>query len=80
MTPLRNFTIADPAGFSVAVCSALAGSKKAILQGNTVYVSPAMYDLISHASEEELKRILGAIEVLELPEFDWFNLPMTTGV
>jgi hypothetical protein len=67
-------------GFTVAVCSALVGGKKAIIQGRTVYVSPAMFDLMMYANEEELKRLLNSIEAVEIPEFDPFNLdlPMMT--
>ena len=65
-------------GFRVAVSSALAGRKFAIKQGDTVYVSPAMYDLMSHADEAELERLLGAIRVIEIPEltslFEGFGL------
>jgi hypothetical protein len=67
-------------GYRVAVSSALVGSKRAIRMGDTIYVSPAMYDLMKHADQEELQRLLAAIPLLEAP--DLFNpygpLPMTT--
>jgi hypothetical protein len=67
-------------GFDVQASASLAGSKRAVRMGRTIYVSPAMYDLICHAKGAELERLLGAIRCLKLPEppsiFD--PLPMTT--
>lgn len=55
-------------GFNVTVSSALVGSKRAVRMGNTICVSPAMFDLIKHANEDELQRLLAAINVLTIPE------------
>lgn len=64
-------------GLGISVSQHLVGSKKAIRQGNTIYVSPAMYDLIKHANPDELKTLLEQIAVLTIPEIS-FALPMTT--
>lgn len=64
-------------GLSVCVSKHLAGSKRGVRQGNTVYVSPAMYDLMKHADPDELKLLLEKIEVVTIPEMR-FDLPMTT--
>lgn len=45
-------------GFSIKVSKNLEGSKKAVRQGSTIYVSPAMYDLMKHANEVELRQLL----------------------
>ena len=58
-------------GFVIQVSSVLAGGKKAILTGNNLYVSPAMYDLMKHASPDELIKLLQAIEVIELPPINF---------
>lgn len=67
-------------GLRLVVSNGLAGSKRALLIGDTVHLSPAMYELMSHAEGEELMRLLKAIEVIEMPrcavgKFD--ALPMT---
>lgn len=54
-------------GFKVQVAAHLAGSKKAVEMGGTIFVSPAMYDLLSHADEVELRRLLEAIEMVRIP-------------
>ena len=47
---------------------ALKGSKIAYqIGGDTVLVSPAMYDLIKHADKEELELLLRSIKVKQLP-------------
>jgi hypothetical protein len=55
-------------GFEVHVNPVLAGGKKAVRQGNRMYVSPAMYDLISHAEGDELESLLKSIECVTIPE------------
>lgn len=69
-------------GLAVEVATSLAGSKRAVRMGRTLYVSPAMYDLIRHAEWAELERLLAAIPCLTLPEppsiYD--QLPMTTSL
>lgn len=69
MTPLN--------GFEIRQASVLAGGKKAVKMGRVVYVSPAMYALMVGASGDELERLLGKIEVVEVPEMD-FNLDLLT--
>lgn len=67
-------------GFRIVVSSALTGGRSAIQQGRTIFVSPAMYDLMSHAEPDELERLLRAIRVVEIPELresDLWSLPMT---
>lgn len=50
----------------IAVSTHMAGTKKAVKMNGTVYVSPAMHDLIRHAEGDELRRILEAIPLLDL--------------
>lgn len=66
-------------GLRIIVAAFLAGTKRAIIQGDAAYVSPAMYDLISHADPEELELLLSRIECVRIPEVpSVFDLPMTT--
>lgn len=57
----------------------LAGSKIATRIGDgPVFVSPAMYDLMKHASPDELQRLLAKIKVLQLPDVYAVDMvPMT---
>ena len=60
---------ADPFfGLSVHASPVLAGGKKAVRRGSKLFVSPAMYDLISHAAPDELKLLLEQIECVNIPE------------
>lgn len=55
-------------GFSLHVESMLAGGKKSVLVGGRkLYLSPAMYDLVSHAEGDELKLILSRIDLVFMP-------------
>jgi hypothetical protein len=67
-------------GFEVRVASVLVGSKKAICQGNILYVSPAMLALMENATSDELEHLCKHIEVLTLPNHDFKSLDMTIGV
>ena len=67
-------------GFKIQSNIYMAGSKKAIRQGDTIHVSPAMYDLISHAEGEELNRLLESIPLLNLPDFDIRNADLSMPV
>jgi hypothetical protein len=65
----------------ITVSEHLVGSKRAVRVGNgPVCVSPAMYDLMKHATPEELQTLLKSIEVLRLPALPgmYESLPMTT--
>ncbi len=64
----------------VAVSTHLAGSKFAYQFGNgPVYVSPAMYDLMKHATPKELETLLKSIHIKHLPPMpDFRQLGMTT--
>jgi hypothetical protein len=65
-------------GFEIRVADYLKGSKKAVRQGNTIFVSPAMWDLMKHASDQaELEHLLSKIELVEIPKMDFFDIPMT---
>lgn len=55
-------------GFNVEVSRHLVGSKKAIRQGNTIFVSPAMFDLMKHATQQELQFLLSKIEMFTIPD------------
>jgi hypothetical protein len=48
-------------------CPSLVGSKLAYGDGQTIIVSPAMYDLLPHATEGELERLLATIQVKRFP-------------
>lgn len=62
-------------GFPIRKCEHMQGCKIAVQEGVTLFVSPAMYDLISHAeSSEELERVLGAIRVLKIPDLASLDL------
>jgi hypothetical protein len=71
----------DPlSGLRLAVSPGLAGSKRALLVGDTIYLSPAMHDLLTHAEGEELMRLCMAIEVIRMPAArigKYEALPMT---
>ena len=54
----------------VVVSKSLIGSKKALIQGNRIYVSPAMHVLMEGATQEELVRLLKTISTLEIPEYN----------
>ena len=67
-------------GINVVVAAYLAGGKKAVLSNGTLYVSPAMFDLIRHANRAELQRVMAAIDVVEIniPDLNFFqDIPMT---
>lgn len=67
-------------GFKIQSNTNMVGAKKAIRQGDTIHVSPAMFDLISHAEGDELKRLLGFIPLLHLPDFDIRNADLSMPV
>jgi hypothetical protein len=65
-------------GFEVHVSQHMVGAKSAIRVGrNKLVVSPAMYDLMSHATPDELQALCERITVMEIPDFD---LPRTMPV
>jgi hypothetical protein len=47
----------------------LAGAKRMIRRGDTVYVSPAVLSLIRTADEDELQKLMESIEVITLMDF-----------
>jgi hypothetical protein len=53
-------------GLRIEASPFLTGQKTAAKVDVTVFVSPAMYDLIKHADEEELKHLLANVPVLDL--------------
>jgi hypothetical protein len=61
-------------GLEIIVSPNMVGCKNALRMGSEpkIYVSPAMYDLINHADEKELKTLLENIHILHLP-FEPFN-------
>ena len=69
-------------GIPIQVDRHLIGSKKAVRIGNgPIVLSPAMYELVKGAeSQEELRRLLEAIPLLQLPAMPslYGPLPMTT--
>jgi hypothetical protein len=54
--------------FDVTVSPYLTGSKNAVLRRNTLCVSPAMFDLMTHADQKELEKLLASIGVVDLRE------------
>jgi hypothetical protein len=66
----RHIVWPDFGSLYVFVARDLTGSRRAIRQGKSIYVSPAMFDLMKHADADELKRLLEAIHVVTIPEID----------
>lgn len=59
----------------------LVGSKMAVrIERGPIYVSPAMMDLIQHADQDELRKLLASIKLLTLPDCKkmFYAMPMTT--
>jgi len=54
-------------GFEIIVSEHLAGMKKAVKQGNRFIVSPAMWQLMQGASQEELVHLLSNLHFVEIP-------------
>lgn len=55
-------------GYTVTVATSLAGSKRAVRRGATLFVSPAMWDMISTAEgPAELAFIMNHITIVDLP-------------
>ncbi len=65
MTDTREF-IEPRFGLRVIVLETMAGAKRAVQTGSRLYVSPAMWDLISHSDGEELAAMLRRISVLQV--------------
>lgn len=66
MNPIHPFRPID--GIAVAVSPSLTGSKTAVRQGNTIIVSPAMWDLLKNAEgPDELAFLMNNITVVTLP-------------
>lgn len=66
-------------GFEIRCCRHMVGEKFAVKCGNVLAVSPAMYSLISTAEGDELKQILMAIRVREIPEWTPADMRMYRG-
>lgn len=64
--------------FDVRVVTYLAGSKVAHRVGTTIYVSPAMWDLMSHADPEtnDLERLFRAIPLVVWNATDLLRTPL----
>ncbi len=60
----------------LVVSDFMRGAKKAVKMGNKIHCSPAMYDIIRHASQEELHQLLSQIPLLDLGEPFDFRKPM----
>ena len=50
-------------GLAVRVAPWMVGAKVAVQKGATLFVSPAMWELVRHADGDELQRLLSAISV-----------------
>jgi hypothetical protein len=77
MTMPGEFPVGPLDGFRVVKSDIMTGAKKAVRVGDTIYVSPAMFDLMSHSSEEELRHLLANIPLLNLPAL---NFDITTAL
>ena len=57
----------------VQVSPYMQDAKRPVISGSTLYVSPAMYELIVNADEDELKHLLEHLFPIEIPgiERDW---------
>ena len=57
-------------GIEIRVDTSLVGSKKAVRLGDgPIYVTPAMMDLVQHAEGDELRRLLGSIPLVTIPDY-----------
>lgn len=66
MTPTPPFRPID--GITVAVSPVLTGAKTAVRQGNTIIVSPAMWELLKNAEgPDDLAFLMNNITVVTLP-------------
>lgn len=63
-------------GYRVVVSRHLAGSRRAVASGDTLYVSPAMYELIVNADESELRLILENLVAIQIPELPGIHAPL----
>jgi hypothetical protein len=54
-------------GFNLKVDQHLVGSKFAVVSGSDLILSPAMYDLMSHADEDEQEHLLESIKCVYIP-------------
>lgn len=54
--------------FNIRVAQYMTGCKTAVIEGNDLFVSPAMYDLMQHSTEEELEKLLASIGTIDLSE------------
>lgn len=52
--------------FNIHVSQYLTGCKNAIRNGDDLTVSPAMYELMKHANEDELQQLLEKIGVIDM--------------
>lgn len=64
-----NLGRSNLAALAVEVSPVMCGAKKAVQSGNTLYVSPAMFHLLSHADQKELQELVETIEVIHIPDF-----------
>lgn len=58
-------------GFNIVKSDMLIGAKKAVKSGNTFYVSPSMYDLISQEEGEALLKVLQSIRYIDIGHYDF---------
>lgn len=63
-------------GVPVEVSELLVGSKKAVWLKDRLVVSPAMFDLMRHASPDELETLLKSIGLINLDKYDPFAAPI----
>lgn len=58
-------------GYEIRVVPLLAGSKHGWVNSRTIFLSPAMYDLVSHAEGECLRKLLAQINLRRIPDIDF---------
>ena len=63
-------------GIPIVECPSMVGQKKAVRMNGTIYLSPAMMDLVRHTEGDELERLLAAIPLTELGDCKpWASRP-----
>ena len=64
-------------GLPFAESKHLAGMKSAVFDGETLYLSPAMYSLLHSETEDGLEHLLASIPVVVIPRFEFRDIPIS---
>ncbi len=77
---MNKMTVADlinlkaPFFIPVGECKYMEGTKKAVWDGTTLWVSPAMKSLLTDPNE--IEQVAKTIEVVFIPKVDFTNTPI----